>query len=57
MIGIGYMLIDGGAVIIVFYMSNIMFILVDKFDIVMVMVFVGEMLGLKLLYMDVGSGV
>ncbi|WP_421946922.1 geranylgeranylglyceryl/heptaprenylglyceryl phosphate synthase [Phaeodactylibacter xiamenensis] len=55
-IGTGYMLIDGGAATTVSYMSNTTPIPADKPDIAMATALAGEMLGLKLLYMDAGSG-
>lgn len=52
----GYMLIDGGAVTSVSYMSNTMPIPANKPDIAQCTAMAGEMLGLQVLYMDAGSG-
>src|ERR1035437_9923706 len=52
----GYMLIDGGRQTAVSYMSNTNPIPYDKDDIAMCTAMAGEMLGLKLIYMDAGSG-
>ena len=52
----GYMLIDGGKPTAVSYMSNTNPIPYDKDDIAMCTAMAGEMLGLKLIYMDAGSG-
>ena len=52
----GYMLIDGGKQTSVSYMSNTTPIPHDKDDIAMCTALAGEMLGLKLIYMDAGSG-
>lgn len=52
----GYMLIDGGKPTSVSYMSNTIPIPHDKDDIAMCTALAGEMLGLKLIYMDAGSG-
>ena len=52
----GYMLIDGGKPTSVSYMSNTTPIPHDKDDIAMCTALAGEMLGLKLIYMDAGSG-
>ncbi|PCJ87302.1 MAG: geranylgeranylglyceryl/heptaprenylglyceryl phosphate synthase [Flavobacteriales bacterium] len=52
----GYMLIDGGAPTTVSYMSNSAPIPNDKNDIARSTAMAGEMLGLKLIYMDAGSG-
>ncbi len=52
----GYMLIDGGAPTAVLYMSNTRPIPSDKEDIAVCTAMAGEMLGLKLLFMDAGSG-
>ncbi len=52
----GYMLIDGGAPTTVSYISNTFPIPADKPEIAMATAIAGEMLGLKLLYMDAGSG-
>jgi putative glycerol-1-phosphate prenyltransferase len=52
----GYMVIDGGAATTVSYISNASPIPADKADIAMCTAMAGEMLGMKLLYMDAGSG-
>jgi len=52
----GYILIDGGKPTAVSYMSNTNPIPFDKDDIAMCTAMAGEMLGLKLIYMDAGSG-
>lgn len=52
----GYMLIDGGKATAVSYISNTQPIPADKPDIAVCTAMAGEMLGLKLLYMDAGSG-
>lgn len=52
----GYMIIDGGKQTSVSYMSNTTPIPHDKDDIAMCTALAGEMLGLKLIYMDAGSG-
>ena len=52
----GYMLIDGGCQTSVSYMSNTTPIPHDKDDIAMCTALAGEMLGLKVIYMDAGSG-
>ncbi|MBR5604450.1 MAG: geranylgeranylglyceryl/heptaprenylglyceryl phosphate synthase [Bacteroidales bacterium] len=52
----GYMLIDGGKQTSVSYMSNTTPIPHDKDDIAMCTAIAGEMLGLKIIYMDAGSG-
>lgn len=52
----GYMLIDGGAQTSVSYISNTTPIPSDKADIAACTAMAGEMLGLKLIYMDAGSG-
>ncbi|MFN8143908.1 MAG: geranylgeranylglyceryl/heptaprenylglyceryl phosphate synthase [Bacteroidia bacterium] len=52
----GYMLIDSGAPTSVSYMSNTFPIPHDKDDIAVCTAMAGEMLGLKLMYMDAGSG-
>lgn len=55
-IGTGYMLVDGGAPTTVSYMSNTTPLPADKPDIAMATALAGEMLGMKLLYLDAGSG-
>jgi phosphoglycerol geranylgeranyltransferase len=52
----GYMLIDGGNITSVSYMSNTTPIPADKSSIAACTAMAGEMLGLKLIYMDAGSG-
>ncbi len=55
-ISTGYMLIESGNATTVAYMSNSMPIPSDKDDVAMCTAMAGEMLGLKLIYMDAGSG-
>ena len=52
----GYMLIDGGAPTTVSYISNTLPIPADKHEIAVSTAMAGEMLGLKMIYMDAGSG-
>ncbi|MCX8472769.1 MAG: geranylgeranylglyceryl/heptaprenylglyceryl phosphate synthase [Sediminibacterium sp.] len=52
----GYMLIDGGKATSVSYISNTIPIPADKNDIAISTALAGEMLGLKLIFMDAGSG-
>jgi putative glycerol-1-phosphate prenyltransferase len=52
----GYMLIDGGRITSVSYMSNTIPIPSDKSSIAASTAMAGEMLGLKIIYMDAGSG-
>ena len=52
----GYIVIDGGVPTTVSYISNAAPILADKNDIAMCTSMAGEMLGMKLIYMDAGSG-
>ena len=52
----GYMVIDGGAATTVSYISNASPLPADKPDIAMCTAMAGEMLGMKLIYMDAGSG-
>jgi len=52
----GYMLIDSGKATSVSYMSNTTPIPHDKDDIAVCTAIAGEMLGLKMIYMDGGSG-
>lgn len=52
----GYILIDGGKPTAVSYMSNTNPIPFDKDDIAMCTAMAGEMLGMKLIYLDAGSG-
>jgi phosphoglycerol geranylgeranyltransferase len=55
-ISTGYMVIDGGAPTTVSYISNALPIPSDKNEIALCTAMAGEMLGLKLIYMDAGSG-
>ena len=55
-ISTGYMLIDGGVPTTVSYMSNTIPIPSNKTDIALCTAVAGEMLGLKLMYLDAGSG-
>jgi phosphoglycerol geranylgeranyltransferase len=55
-ISTGYMLIDGGVQTSVQYMSNTYPIPAHKADIAVCTALAGEMLGLKVMYMDAGSG-
>ncbi len=55
-ISTGYMVVDGGAPTAVTYISNATPIPADKNDIAMCTAMAGEMLGMKLIYMDAGSG-
>ncbi|HYC41197.1 MAG TPA: geranylgeranylglyceryl/heptaprenylglyceryl phosphate synthase [Chitinophagaceae bacterium] len=52
----GYIVIDGGAPTTVSYISNASPIPADKAEIAMCTAMAGEMLGMKLIYMDAGSG-
>ena len=52
----GYMLVDSGKNTSVNYMSNTLPIPYDKADIAVCTAMAGELLGLKLIYMDAGSG-
>lgn len=52
----GYMVIDGGAPTTVSYISNASPLPSDKSEIAMCTAMAGEMLGMKLIYMDAGSG-
>jgi phosphoglycerol geranylgeranyltransferase len=52
----GYMLIDGGSITSASYMSNTLPIPHNKSDIAACTAMAGEMLGLKLIYLDTGSG-
>ena len=52
----GYMVIDGGAPTTVSYISNAAPLPADKAEIAMCTAMAGEMLGMKLIYMDAGSG-
>src|ERR1700742_3254187 len=55
-ISTGYMVIDGGAPTTVSYISNASPIPADKNEIALCTAMAGEMLGMKLIYMDSGSG-
>jgi len=55
-ISTGYMLIDSGRPTAVSYMSNSFPIPNDKKDIAACTAMAGEMLGLKIIFMDAGSG-
>jgi phosphoglycerol geranylgeranyltransferase len=52
----GYMVVDGGAPTTVSYISNASPIPHDKNEIAVCTAMAGEMLGMKLIYMDAGSG-
>jgi phosphoglycerol geranylgeranyltransferase len=52
----GYILIDGGRQTSVSYMSNTQPIPYDKPDIALATAMAGEMLGLRVIYLDAGSG-
>ncbi len=52
----GYMVIDGGAPTTVSYISNALPIPADKLEIALCTAMAGEMLGMKIIYMDAGSG-
>lgn len=55
-ISTGYMLVDGGVQTSVQYMSNTWPIPANKADIAVCTAMAGEMLGLKMIYLDAGSG-
>jgi phosphoglycerol geranylgeranyltransferase len=55
-ISTGYMLIDGGSTTTAIYMSGSLPIPANKNDIAVCTAMAGEMLGMKLIYMDAGSG-
>jgi len=55
-ISTGYMVVDGGAPTTVSYISNASPIPADKKEIALCTAMAGEMLGMKLIYMDAGSG-
>jgi phosphoglycerol geranylgeranyltransferase len=55
-ISTGYMVIDGGAPTTVSYISNATPIPADKNEIAICTALAAEMLGMKLIYMDAGSG-
>ena len=52
----GYVVVDGGAPTTVSYISNAAPVPADKNEIAMCTAMAGEMLGMKLIYMDAGSG-
>jgi phosphoglycerol geranylgeranyltransferase len=52
----GYIVVDGGAPTTVSYISNATPVPSDKNEIAMCTAMAGEMLGMKLIYMDAGSG-
>jgi phosphoglycerol geranylgeranyltransferase len=52
----GYMVIDGGAPTTVSYITNSLPIPANKYEIALCTAMAGEMLGMKLIYMDAGSG-
>jgi phosphoglycerol geranylgeranyltransferase len=55
-ISCGYMLVESGKTTAVQYMSNTMPMPADKMDIAICTAMAGEMLGLKLIYLEAGSG-
>lgn len=55
-ISTGYMLVDGGVQTSVQYMSNTWPIPANKVDIAVCTAMAGEMLGLKMIYLEAGSG-
>ena len=55
-ISTGYMLIDGGVPTTVSYMSNTQPIPAEKSDIAVCTALAGEMLGMRMLFLDAGSG-
>jgi phosphoglycerol geranylgeranyltransferase len=55
-IGTGYLLIDGGVPTTVSYMSHTSPIPADKPDIALATALAGEMLGMRIIYLDAGSG-
>ncbi|MFK8101924.1 MAG: geranylgeranylglyceryl/heptaprenylglyceryl phosphate synthase [Saprospiraceae bacterium] len=55
-ISTGYMLVDGGVPTTVSYMSNTQPIPANKDDVALCTAMAGELLGLKMMYMDAGSG-
>jgi phosphoglycerol geranylgeranyltransferase len=55
-ISTGYIVIDGGAPTTVSYISNAVPVPADKNEIAMCTAMAGEMLGMKQIYMDAGSG-
>ncbi len=55
-ISTGYMVVDGGAPTTVSYISNATPLPADKNEIAVCTAMAGEMLGMKVIYMDAGSG-
>lgn len=55
-ISTGYIVVDGGAPTTVSYISNAAPVPADKNDIAVCTAMAGEMLGMKLIYLDAGSG-
>ncbi len=55
-IPVGYMLVDGGSLTSVQYISNTLPIPADKPELAVATALAGEMLGLKMLYLEAGSG-
>ena len=55
-ISTGYMVVDGGAPTTVSYISNALPLPSDKSEIAMCTAMAGEMLGMKVIYLDAGSG-
>lgn len=55
-ISTGYMLVDGGSITTAIYMSGSLPIPADKEDIAVCTAMAGELLGMKTIYMDAGSG-
>jgi putative glycerol-1-phosphate prenyltransferase len=55
-ISTGYILVDGGAPTTVSYISNASPVPADKNEIAVCTAMAGEMLGMKQIYMDAGSG-
>jgi putative glycerol-1-phosphate prenyltransferase len=55
-ISTGYMIIDGGSPTTVSYISNALPIPHDKSEIALCTAMAGEMLGMKIIFMDAGSG-
>jgi phosphoglycerol geranylgeranyltransferase len=55
-ISTGYMLIDGGKSTTAAYISNTLPIPADKEDVALCTAMAGEMLGLKMIYLEAGSG-
>jgi putative glycerol-1-phosphate prenyltransferase len=55
-ISTGYMVVDGGAPTTVSYISNAAPLPADKNEIAICTAMAGEMLGMKVIYMDAGSG-